>query len=254
MNRKPLQQIIFPLVFALILTYFLTHLPTIVAEESNSVKITFVRPTVNPKQGTPTGTEEGAGSHNGSCRLDNQQTDIEPLIALVPEEKVANALDTYVWGKTTLSHPTLWFYTAYPPHTHAELEIQNEEENLIYRTYLPLNNPPGFVSFTLPNTSPELKIGAKYLWYLYIKCNGEDTPDDVISAWIERIALNPGKLRELDLVNFFAENGIWYDTITNLDQLRQNNPAEESYASIWSNLLQQVGLNKISQKPVVQRF
>jgi len=251
------QQFISTFILALILASFLTTMSTTQAEENNSETVTFKRPTVNPREGSPTGIDKGAGSHGGYCNLDKKQhPDVSPLMALVPSEKVIDNSTTYVWGKTTSEHPTLWFYIAYAANTQVELEIQNEAEEPIYQASFIVKNTPGLISFTLPNNSPKLAPNQKYLWYLYIKCQSQGSPDDVISGWIERVELNPldAQLTQLDLIDFYSKNGIWYDAITNLNQLRDNDSQNKQYTQIWHDLLQQVGMEELSQIPVVETF
>ena len=91
-------------------------------------------------------------------------------------------------------------------------------------------------------------------------CNAESSPDDFVEGWIKRVDLNSGinkqlKLaRPLDRVSIYAKNGLWFDTLNSLKNLQQTEPNNKAIASIWSDLLQQVGLNEISQKPIIKNY
>jgi hypothetical protein len=227
---------------------------------SETVKVSFNPPPV-ADNGAPGGRRKGAGSHS-LCEVANQEKEITPLIALMPKIPIETGTKTktYVWGKTALDHPTFWFYVAYPTNSYVEFILQDEAENEIYQTILTLNNKPGIVSLTLPEDKATLETGKSYHWYFNIMCNREDTTDDFVEGWVERVKLNPvinnqlESVQPLERISIYAENGLWYDTLINLDRLRQTEPANKAIAAIWTDLLQQVGLDEISQEPVVKRY
>ncbi|MGH2414201.1 MAG: DUF928 domain-containing protein, partial [Microcystaceae cyanobacterium] len=181
------------------------------------VQLNFKRPTVSPDQGSPTGRQEGAGSHSSQCQLEPTKT--TPLVALVPQETGTDGTSSYVWGKTTVPHPAFWFYVAYPPETHVMFELQDEEEKEIYTTSFILKGTPGVVSVTLPPTI-QLETGRRYLWYFYVFCHSQDSPDDFVSGWVERVALSPAlesqlaQAKAIQRVALYADSGIWQDAIT----------------------------------------
>ena len=227
---------------------------------SETSKLSFNPPPVKDN-GAPGGRRKGAGSHS-LCQVINQEKEISPLIALMPEIVIETETKskTYVWGKTALDHPTLWFYIAYPVNTYVEFIIQDEAENEIYQTTFTLNKTPGIVSLTLPEDQINLETGRNYHWYFNIICNPEDTTDDFVEGWIEKVELNRviktqlESVQPLEDISIYADNGLWYDTLTNLDRMRQSDPGNQAIATIWSDLLRQVGLDEISQEPVVQRY
>lgn len=227
---------------------------------SETRKVSFNPPPVTDN-GSPGGRRKGAGSHS-LCQVTNPEKEISPLIALMPEIEIETETKskTYVWGKTALNHPTFWFYVAYPANTYVEFVLQDEAENEIYQTTFTLDKTPGIVSLTLPKDKINLETGKSYHWYFNIMCNREDTTDDFVEGWIERVELNPviktqlESVQPLELVSIYAENGLWYDTLTNLDRLRQTEPENQALAAIWTDLLRQVGLDEISQEPIVKRY
>ena len=259
--------IIISLTITLITMIFLVNTSGIKAQSRQSSSSTsetgkgfFNLPPV-PDNGAPGGRREGAGSHS-LCQVTNQEKEISPLIALMPKIVIETETKskTYVWGKTALDHPTIWFYVAYPANTYVEFVLQDEGENEIYQTTFTLDKTPGIVSLTLPEDKINLETGKSYHWYFNIMCNPEDTTDDFVEGWIERVELNPvinaqlESVKPLERISIYAENGLWYDTLTNLDRLRQTESENQAIAAIWTDLLQQVGLEEISQEPVVRRY
>ena len=222
-------------------------------------RISFKLPPV-ADNGAPGGRQKGAGSH--SLCVSDQQTEMTPLVALMPEIPVDDSTKskTYVWGKTTAAHPTFWFYVAYPPSTSVEFVLQDEEENDIYQTVFTIDETPGVIGLTLLEEEVALAKGKSYHWYFNVMCEPEDSTDDFVEGWIERVELNAAIDRQLktaqplERIAIYAENGLWYDTLTNLDNLQQTEPENQAIAAIWTDLLQQVGLDEISQAPVVRRY
>ena len=211
--------------------------------------------------GAPAGIREGAGSH-GLCKIAEREKDISPLIALMPEVTIKTSTKNkiYVWGETNSAHPTFWFYAAYPVNSQVEFILQDEAENEVYQTTFSLDKNLGIISLTLPTDKVSLETGKSYHWYLYIMCNAENLPDDFVEGWIKRVELNSGFNNQLKLaqpleqISIYAENGLWYDTLTHLDRLRQTEPENQVFSTIWRDLLQQVGLEEISQEPIVKRY
>ncbi|WP_332962542.1 DUF928 domain-containing protein [Microcoleus sp. ARI1-A5] len=52
----------------------------------------------------------------------------------------------------------------------------------------------------------------------------------------------------------YAKNGIWYDTLTTLAQMRRKAPDDPSLKAEWTQLLQSQKLESIADKPLVQSF
>ncbi len=91
-------------------------------------------------------------------------------------------------------------------------------------------------------------------------CNREDSTDDFVEGWVEKVELDPVIHSQLELapplekISIYAENGLWYDTLASLARLRQKEPENRAIADIWNDLLQQVGLDEISQEPIVRYY
>ncbi len=211
--------------------------------------------------GAPGGRQKGAGSHS-LCKIAAREEDITPLIAVMPKIAIKSSTKNkvYVWGKTTLAHPTFWVYVAYPINSYAEFTLQDEADNEIYQTTVKLDKTPGIIGLNLPPNRVSLETGKSYHWYFNIMCDPENSTDDFVDGWVERVKLNPVIHSQLELapalakISVYAENGLWYDTLNTVDRLRQTEPENKAIAAIWNDLLQQVDLDEISQEPIVKRY
>lgn len=218
-------------------------------------------PPVPEDNGAPSGSREGAGSHS-LCKIANPERGITPLIAIMPEVSTQNKTKNkvYVEGKTTSNNPTLWFYVAYPVNSQVEFILQDEAENEIYQSTFSLDETQGIVGLTLPEDKIELEKDKNYHWYLYIMCAPESSPDDFVEGRIQRVELNSDIKNKLELaepierISIYAENGLWLDTLTSLENLRQVEQNNRVVSNIWTDLLQQVNLDKISQKPIIKKY
>lgn len=260
-------QFLLVVTFTLLLTNFLSSIPQIYAQltpvRDNILggQINFRRVTASPFEGAPSGRGQGAGSQSGECQIEEQQTP-KPLIALVPKETTTDGENTAVWGRTSQTNPTFWFYSAYPQNTYVLLELQDEEENILYETSVQLQSEePGLVSVTLPSEQEAvLEAGKKYLWYFYVMCNQPNSPDDFVHGWVEVSSVNPeftNKLEQatpIERIELYAENGFWYDALNELEKLRSQQPGNPQLNEIWTDLLKQVDIvEEVSKAPVVQR-
>ncbi|MBD2164953.1 DUF928 domain-containing protein [Calothrix membranacea FACHB-236] len=193
-----------------------------------------------------------AGGKRG-CTIMQQQiaTSQEKLLtALVPVSQSPNA--ELVFGLTTISHPTFWFYVPATNTAMAEFVLQNEAGQTVYQSPVLLSGTPGVVSLSLPSTATALKIGDRYHWYFNIYCNPQQPPV-FVDGWIKRIEPNTALKSQLEKatpkqrVTLYANHGIWYDLVTALAELRRLDPKRND----WANILQSVGLNDIASEPIV---
>ena len=196
--------------------------------------MTFIPPNDDPPINT-----SGAGSR------DYHST----LIALLPSEH---------YGQTTRSHPRFFVYT---PSTSARLaffSILSETGQYHYQGYLPINNQ-GVVQVRLPKSAPELAEGQTYQWHFALITEDRLRPDSPrVSGWVTRVAI-PGEIQEveeqskgrrsLDLARAYGREGLWYDALETLADLRQERPAVTELNQSWTSLLEQVGLGAIAEEP-----
>ncbi|MGI0488848.1 DUF928 domain-containing protein [Pantanalinema rosaneae CENA516] len=183
------------------------------------------------------------------------------LTALVPAigEPTADAAEKpgQVWGNTTQAQPTFWFYTPYPQAADYSVRFELRRDgasNSMYRTSLTLPNQPGIVRLQLPDTV-SLEVNQRYRWFLTVDCQplSDATPVSVEGV-IQRVAVNPDLSRSLtntsalEQAALYAKAGVWYDALTILAELRQQDPQA---ATNWRTLLKEVGLGDLADKPIV---
>ncbi len=220
--------------------------------------VKFNRPPLSPR-GAP-GNRKGGGTRDGDTCSALEIN--ERLLALVPAVESEQTI-SHVWGLTVEPSPTLWFYLPYLPKDikAGELELWDETDRQprnyqqIYQGTFTVAGTPGAIALSLPPTV-KLEPDKNYHWYLSldINCNGENQSVDV-NGWIQRAKLNntlaaqPQSV-ERNQVILYAENGIWYDAITQLAQLRRSHPQAENFVTDWQKLLKDAGLEEFANKPI----
>lgn len=196
-----------------------------------------------PENGLP-GRREGGGTRGGCA------TQQPALTALIPETNL---------GLTLQEYPTLFWYV--PPNTAAAAEFvlldQNNAE--VYTAMVPITNQAGLVQVSLPTDGsvPPLETDKLYHWYFSLICDPLDrSADQFTDGWVKRTQPNPELVQQLaaapEQVKFsvYGEWGIWYDAISSLAALRQQQPENVELAKHWQALLESVGLATIADQPL----
>lgn len=173
------------------------------------------------------------------------------LTALIPESPISTTID---------SHPTLFFYIPDTYLEEAEFVLLDESHQIVYQKTWQIKETDRIVSVDFSDlpSLPPLEIGKRYSWHFLINFD-RSTPEDAVavSGWIERIELNTDIKRQLEMASpqaqpaIYAANGIWYNALASLAELRCASPDNSTLTSDWESLLRQVGLQEISSKPVV---
>ncbi|MGA9380518.1 MAG: DUF928 domain-containing protein [Phormidium sp.] len=181
------------------------------------------------------GDRDGGGSR-GNCPA------IKPsLTALIP---ISN------FGTTLAERPTFWFYVPYSNQqvTSGEFVLQNRERNDIIRIPFKLPNQPGYVSFTIPPTAPSLEVNKDYRWYFNVYCDPKKTSSPMtVEGWIQRIPITPEIQSQINANQsqkyvVYERNGIWFDAIADLAELRMKNPNNSTLSDAWNRLFQAKGV------------
>ena len=200
-----------------------------------------------PEQGVP-GRREGGGTRGLEC-----PTATTALTALIPQSTM---------GQTISAKPTFFYYLPVALDKTVQFELADERDKTLYKkSFRMVTSRPGIVSVSLGSdgNSPALEVGKNYQWYFTIKCNPKNYTDDVlVSGWINRTALAPTVKTELDRsgdprakLSIFAQQGLWYEYLATLAQLRLESPSDASLAHEWSSVLNSVQLGKIAQEPLI---
>lgn len=165
------------------------------------------------------------------------------------------------WGKTVAKRPTFLFYVPYSPQAApaGEFVLQEEGGNDVYRTPFTLPKTPGFVSFSTPPKEAPLEINKLYRWYFKLYCESQKLSTPVfVEGWVQRVEPTPQLESQLQAAKaqeyvVYAANGIWYDAVAHLAQLRLTNPLNARLNDDWANLLSSkgVGLERLNQESIV---
>lgn len=208
-----------------------------------------------PNSGAPRG-RRSAGTRDSSCPTMDVGNGVT---ALVPEPEPESA-----FGLTSSDRPTFWFYLPFAPKPQATEEVEfvlvdTETEEDIYQTTLTLQGTPGIIGIPLPADRSALAVGRQYRWTLSYICQPENRREDIaIDGVVERVVLDPTVSNQLqtaksdrDRLSIYAANGLWYDALTTLARLYQSQPQDKNLKADWFDLLKSVGLENLTQKPIV---
>ncbi|MBV8885555.1 MAG: DUF928 domain-containing protein [Chroococcidiopsidaceae cyanobacterium CP_BM_RX_35] len=226
----------------------------------NSWGVQLFAPPPLPDNGAPTGRSRGAAGRGNKCVVE------PPLTALVPAAEQSLGKEqrkvTYVWGKTVAEYPTFWFYVPYGRASLRSIEfvLQDAEDNDIYRTSVKLTDIPGVIGLPLPSKLAPLKIGKLYHWFFKTKatCDAQQPSglEDYVEGWVQRVQISPVLAKQLEAATppqqftIYSANGIWYEALTTLAELRLAAPKDATLNASWVKLLQSAGLGDISSKPI----
>ncbi len=222
-------------------------------DRKSQVQIKFIPVEKDPpNRGTPP-AKEGTGSR-GNCIY---KQDMPPLTRVVGDNQLK---------LTTKEYPTFWVYLPYTSEsaTNGEFSLQDGDSE-IYRTRFQLPAKSGIVGISLPSTIPALVVGKEYRWYFDINCyrfasSGNSPTPASVTGLVQRISISAELEKELktaktplEQIVAYAKHGIWYETVTELAQLRLQEPNNPMLKKVWIELLstENVGLKKVSQEPIV---
>ncbi|MDZ7951676.1 DUF928 domain-containing protein [Nostoc sp. DedQUE09] len=216
---------------------------------------TFNQPPI--PSGSPPGGRVRGGAKRGelaACPL----TKID-LTALVPFTQEANSVIN-VWGQTTIEHPSWFFYVPYTkdsPYT-VEFVLQDGEANEVYKKAIALSDKPGVIRVSLPSNASGLAVDKQYRWFFTINCDKQkNSPPSFVEGVIKRVNLSQPISKEIETAEpikryaIYAQNGIWYEALTTLAELRQKNPQDTALKAEWRNLLGSIRLDDVAGEPIL---
>jgi hypothetical protein len=166
---------------------------------------------------------------------------------------------------TVNDHPTFWVYVPYTPEEAPAGEFSLQDgKNDVYRTRFQLPATPGIVKISLPPTAKALEIGKTYRWYFDLDCprkdssNQQSTPAS-LPGLVQRVSRPEleshlkAASTSLERIAVYAKNGIWFEAVTELAQLRLNQQQNPTFKNVWVELLgdKTIGLEGIAQQPIV---
>ncbi|NET59662.1 MAG: DUF928 domain-containing protein [Symploca sp. SIO2E6] len=118
---------------------------------------------------------------------------------------------------------------------------------------------PGF-STDSTNSTDSLEVEQLYVWRLSVICNPDNRfDDDYVWGGVERVSMSFELKNQLkdktkrERLKIYAENGLWFDVLTTLAELREANVEDQELDEDWVELLEQalIDLEEISDQPLV---
>ena len=179
------------------------------------------------------GSRTGGGSRNECLNPD------PPLTVLAPSSNL---------GTTISNHPTLWVYVPYTPSQApvGEFVLQTAQRDDIMRLPFTLPPSPGLVSVTVPESEAALLVEEEYRWYFNLYCNLDPNASPIYAqGWIRRLDSNDaGRIDAFDLRSdqYYAREGIWFDALNELANLRRDRPSDPELFNDWQALLNAPGI------------
>ncbi|MCJ8280443.1 MAG: DUF928 domain-containing protein, partial [Rivularia sp. ALOHA_DT_140] len=105
---------------------------------------------------------------------------------------------------------------------------------------------------------PALEENKNYRWYFNIYCETKKTiPSLRVEGVVRRVKLNQELTQKINLakpiekVELYAAEGIWFNSINTLAQLRQQEPENQQLIETWQNLVESIGMEDIANKPLI---
>jgi hypothetical protein len=229
---------------AVTLSSLLTPMQAVPAPILLSQNVNFQPPDV-----TAPNNRQGATHRGDACPKDLS------IIPLIPKSND---------GLTLGESPTFFAYVS-PSSTQVEFTLQADDEKgtEVYKTTFKVDKP-GIVEVSIPaigNHQKSLEIGQRYQWSFSVVCDEKDLSGNYfVYGIVQRI--EPQETLKNDLANAdpiaraiaYAKNGIWYETLATLAQMRRLAPDDSGLRAEWTQLLQSQGLELIADKPLVQSF
>lgn len=227
------------------------------SSQQTSVSVAFQPPA---GQGMPHRTAGGASRTGNNCPvLSTEQTQ---LTALVPALLKPNDIRSNLTGLTTEATPTFYFFVPEMAAREGAFSLKDENDKDVYQTRLTLSGKTGIVSVKLPPDAP-LKVGRSYRWSFGLVCQAQTSqqqPEVVfVTGEIRRVEADAAvsdqirQLTPLERAAVYAQNGIWFESLEILADLRRTQPNDSMLASKWEELLQSVGLEEIARQPFINR-
>jgi Domain of Unknown Function (DUF928) len=219
---------------ALLTTLFLFS----VISEPVFAQIRFKPPSTKPPVIT-----QSAGTRGG-C-IAKTQRELQFVTALVPKNN---------FGLTTVANPTLMVYIPKSTGKNLKMELRSpDKKQILLNQNLPVPVNGGIVRINIRDAkSPQLEVNQNYYWKVTLVCPTKDNDsgaNSIAQGWIQRIQPDAklqdtiSKATPQTLPSIYAEAGIWFDALMNLDTLSQQQPNNRLITANWKSLLKSGEIN-----------
>ncbi len=202
----------------------------------------------------PPSNEKPNGSMPGGSR--------DGLMLLVPEHQREQGeqgeqgeQEPIVFGLTTKAKPV--FFINVTKSDIQEIDfilIDQEAQEIIYKNSIDLSGNTGIIGIPLPVEAPSLEVGKTYIISFQV-------PGAFVNGLIKRVELNSDISSQLEGASplekavLYAENGIWFETLEILDELKRSQPENAMLAADWDQLLKivETGENTAQKTDTIQQ-
>jgi hypothetical protein len=196
-----------------------------------------------PGQSAPSRTTGGASRTGMLCNFSAEET-CASVTSLMPTDS---------FGLTRSARPTFMVFVPETSAKTATFSIATESGEQVHQFSINLTQKAGVMSVTMPENAPALEVGQTYQWHLAVVLGDRLEPDSpTVSGWVRRVELAQETEPSLESASMLANEGIWYDSIATLAQLRRSQPQDATLAANWQELLASVGLQDVAQQPLIE--
>ena len=167
------------------------------------------------------------------------------------------------WGETTDAHPTFWISVSGAADSLTLTLADEYSKESFYQTAFAPTATPGIGRYTLPYGAPALAVDTPYRWTVSLTCPMTDSQPEVSGVIVRRVmsAMLQADLSEAaprDRIVLLAADGLWYNALNELAELRLANVDDETLAADWATLLQHTqsedGAEQIMDKPLLEEY
>jgi len=145
-----------------------------------------------------------------------------------------------------------WFISAIPEHGKLAFTLSKASSSkTLYEAAIPMPSISGIQSYQL--TEYRLEPGVEYVWSVSLSFDqDEDRADQVARGGIIYRPLSQDEksdwqsLKEDELIFTEARSGYWYDAIESVARLIDSHPRDAQFRQWWIELLEQAGLESVS--------
>lgn len=207
-----------------------------------------------PNRGLPGGRQEGGGVR-GPCPNGSEE-----MTALSPKSDAgltsSGQPSFYLYVPEGISLPMEFNISEYPDENNPKAE-----EKEVYKTKFNLTGKGGIIKVSLPEKTAGLEVGKSYYWSFSLVCKPNAKEASVIrGGWVQRQALRSAVVQEMEttakntpekLPGLFEREGMWYDALAALAELRSKNPGKANIEKEWETLLNSVELGNLAKAEFV---
>ncbi len=210
-------------------------------EKSIPIDMPIYRP---PNRGAPRALVGGAsrGTGNGSCTL-----------SLVAPDHI---------GLTVQKQPSFYWFLSGPTKDQIEFTlIDNQAIEPLLEINLGTQIEPGLHNISLADYGVDLISGKQYWWFVAQVPDPDQRSRDIVAgAAIEYIEPPEKLIKKLTQTerakhtHIYAEAGIWYDAISSISDLINNDPDNITLRKQRASLMEQVRLQEVAEYELKSRI